>query len=49
VGFGDVGPQNEAERFVTIFLMYVGVIVFGLLLSGIGYRKHASCGKRTHL
>ena len=33
VGFGDVGPQNEAERFVTIFLMYVGVIVFGLLLS----------------
>ena len=41
VGFGDVGPQNEAERFVTIFLMYVGVIVFGLLLSGIGYRKHA--------
>ena len=33
VGFGDIVAVNTAERWVLVFVMYVGVIVFGTLLS----------------
>ena len=33
VGFGDVLPENQIERIVSVFLMHVGVLIFGYLLS----------------
>jgi hypothetical protein len=33
VGFGDIAAENTPERLFTIFTMYMGVIVFGMLLS----------------
>ena len=33
VGFGDVLPENQIERIVSVFLMHIGVLVFGYLLS----------------
>jgi len=33
VGFGDVAAINTAERWIVTFLLYVGVIVFGAMLS----------------
>lgn len=33
VGFGDISAENTPERIFTIGAMYLGVIVFGMLLS----------------
>ena len=33
VGFGDISAENTPERIFTIGAMYMGVIVFGMLLS----------------
>jgi hypothetical protein len=33
VGFGDVAAINTAERWIVTFILYVGVIVFGAILS----------------
>jgi len=33
VGFGDISADNTSERIFTIGTMYMGVIVFGMLLS----------------
>jgi len=33
VGFGDISAENTAERWALVVIMYVGVVVFGTLLS----------------
>jgi hypothetical protein len=34
VGFGDVSAENTLERWFATVIMYVGCVVFGILLSG---------------
>ena len=33
VGFGDISATNTAERAFVVVVMYIGTIVFGLLLT----------------
>lgn len=33
VGFGDIYPENSAERLFASLVMYIGTMVFGILLS----------------
>ena len=56
VGFGDVLPVNNSERLCVVFLMHVGVLVFGFLMSEVqdiaadaleASRDHAKLRRRT--
>ena len=47
VGYGDVVPTNDLERFVVFLSLLVGALVFGSLLSALGdlvatYNVHAA-------
>ena len=36
VGYGDIIPQNDVERFYALFALLIGALVFGYMLSSIG-------------
>ena len=36
VGYGDITPTNDLERFYVLFCLLVGAVVFGFLLSTLG-------------
>ena len=36
VGYGDISPTNNAERYYALFALPVGAIVYGFMLSSIG-------------
>ena len=36
VGYGDITPQNNAERYYALFAMLVGAMMFGYMMSTIG-------------
>jgi CRP-like cAMP-binding protein len=36
VGYGDIIPQNNVERFYALFALLIGALVFGYMLSSIG-------------
>lgn len=38
VGFGDVSAENTLERWFATVVMYVGCVVFGILLSEVQVR-----------
>ena len=41
VGYGDITPTNNAERYYALFALLVGAIVFGFMLSSIGELVHS--------
>ncbi|EKX41196.1 hypothetical protein GUITHDRAFT_112669 [Guillardia theta CCMP2712] len=54
VGFGDITPENTAERLFTIIAMYAGVMVFGTMLSEVqsahmhAFRLQKQCDQVHH-
>jgi hypothetical protein len=42
VGFGDISPQNFAERMMCMLLMLCGIVVFGNLLAELAEINHAT-------
>ena len=40
IGFGDIVPYNTAERVFCIIVMYIGSMIFGILLAEVQQVVH---------